>query len=359
MSGNTQAVYLNTAGCGLIPESVLQPGIDLYKNFESVSSAASEHWRSVTYHEVKQTVAQFVGAGPANIAFIPNCSWGINAVVQALQGDEKVLLYKKDFPSVYIPFVTNKFNIVWIDDEDGFIIDLEKILSIVKEENIQVVAISHVQWQTGFMIDLQALCGNCRALGVHTIIDATQSLGAVPLDVSVIRPDVLLASSYKWMNAGFGTGILYMDDAFLEKYPPVIAGAHSNAYAAYTGETAMGIGGYEPGGMNMFGLTILQKAISLKLERGLEAIGRHNAALTTLLLDGLRTLPVQLVGSADGKNRSSIVVIVQEDGLAEHLAAHNIVTTVRNGHIRASMHMDNVAGDVEAIVAGIGSWTKP
>lgn len=358
MSGNKSAVYLNTAGCGLIPEAVLQAGIDLYKNFELVSSATSEHWRSVTYPQIKQTVARFLGAAPEQVALIPNCSWGINALVQSLKGDERILLYKKDFPSLYLPFVTNKFNISWIDDEDGFRIDLDKIVSVIREEKIDIVVMSHVQWQSGFKTDLQALCDACRAMGVHSIIDATQSLGALPVDVSVIRPDVLIGSNYKWMNAGFGTGILYIDAAFLEKYPPVTIGLHSNAYTDSMGVAPLPIGGYEPGGLDMFGLTILQKAISLKEERGMEAIGAHNAALTQVLLDRLVTLPVQLLGAPDMQQRSSIVVIAQEEGLPEHLAAHNIVTTLRNGRIRISMHFDNVADDVEAIAACIGSWAK-
>ncbi len=150
MKENSSTVYLNTAACGRIPKSVLQPGIDLYRNFEAVSSTASEEWKGAAYTNIKADVAQFMGAAPETVALIPNCSWGINAVVQALKGSERVLLYKKDFPSVYIPFVVNKFDIVWIDDEDGFLIDLGKIEALVKEEKIDIVAISHVQWLSGF-----------------------------------------------------------------------------------------------------------------------------------------------------------------------------------------------------------------
>lgn len=358
MTGNKNAVYLNTAACGLIAESVLQPGIDLYRKFEDASSMASEHWKSAAYLNIKAAVATFMGATKETVALIPNCSWGINAVVQALKGDERVLLYKKDFPSVYIPFVVNKFDIVWIDDEDGFLIDVEKIGAIVQEQKIDIVAISHVQWQSGFKIDLDALCSICRQHNAQTIIDATQSLGALKIDVSQTRPDVLIASNYKWMNAGFGTGILYMDPAFLEKYPPVISGAHSNAYADNLSAFNPGIKSYEPGSLNMFGLTILEQAITEKNNYGLDNIGQHNAALTAQLLTKLEALQVRLIGTPDAKNRGSIVVIEEPAGLHAHLAANNILTTLRNGKIRISMHFHNVENDIHALCDCIGNWVK-
>lgn len=358
MTGNKNTVYLNTAGCGLITASVLQPGIDLYRGFESVSSATAEHWKGAEYVSIKTKVAEFIGTTPDTIALIPNFSWGMNAVVQSLKGNEKILLYKKDFPSVYIPFVINKFNVVWVDDEDGFTIDVEKIRSIIKEEKIDIVAISHVQWLSGFKMDINLLCGICRENNAHTIIDATQSLGALSIDVAAIRPDVLIASNYKWMNAGFGTGILYMDPAFLEKYPPVISGAHSNAYAANADAFLTGISSYEPGSQNAFGLTILKQAITEKENYGLENIELHNGALTALLLAKLSVLPVELIGNTDRNNRSSIVVIEEQVGLHAHLTAHNIITTSRNGKIRISMHFNNIESDVDAIADCIRNGLK-
>lgn len=357
MTDTKNTIYLNTAACGRIPQSVLQPGIDLYRNFEDTSSAASEHWRSAEYPQIKNAIAHFMGASVDNIALVPNFSWAMNAVVQALKGDEKVLLYKKDYPSVYIPFVRNKFNIVWIDDEDGFFIDLEKILSVVEAEQVDVVAISHVQWQSGFKIDLQALCSRCKALRVSTIIDATQSLGALDINVPAIGPDVLINSNYKWMNAGFGTGIMYMGAVFMEKYPAVVSGAHSSFYAA--GNAAYtGINDYEPGGVNMFGLSILHQAVTEKMAYGLDRIEAHNARLTALLLEKLAALPVQLIGDAGMQHRSSIVVIEDAPGLHEHLKQNNIITTQRNGRIRISMHFHNTEADIDAMAACIGSRNK-
>ncbi|MCF3110556.1 aminotransferase class V-fold PLP-dependent enzyme [Niabella sp. CC-SYL272] len=349
MTEHTPPVYLNTAACGLITNPVLQTGIHLYQDFENLASAASEHWRDVKASEIRSNIARFIGTGAENIALIPNFSYGLNAVVQALSGQEKVLLYRKDFPSVYIPFMVNQFNIVWLDDDDGFLIDLNKIESLIKTEKIDLVAISHVQWQSGFKIDLQALCSLCRDLGTRTIIDATQSLGSVKISVAELQPDVFIASNYKWMNAGFGTGILYMSPEFAAAYPPRISGAHSNAFqfADLSFRQNTSITNYEPGSLNMFGFSILDKAIEEKSRRGMEAIEAYNRNLTALLL---RQLSVPVTGGADMQHRSSIVVIREENGLHAFLVKNNIITTMRNGNIRISIHFHNTEADIEHLI---------
>ncbi|MBZ4189257.1 aminotransferase class V-fold PLP-dependent enzyme [Niabella beijingensis] len=360
MAEATSSIYFNTAACGLIPETVLQAGTTLYKNFEHNSSAASELWRDVEAAVIRKNTAAFIGAGMEHIAFVPNFSFGMNAVVHALKGDEKVLLYRKDFPSVYIPFLINKFDIVWLDDEDGFFIDIEKIKDLIRKEGIRLVAISHVQWQTGFKIDLKTLCDSCRSLGTRTIIDATQSMGAVHISLSEIQPDVCISSNYKWMNAGFGTGILYMRPDFAAEYPPKVSGAHSNAYQ-YSGNTFSSnnsVLNYEPGGLNMYGLTILNRAIEIKQERGLAAIEAHNTALARLLLPELPSCGLDLLGPPDTTNRSSIIVINDAEGLHDHLSQNNIITTRRNGRIRISLHYHNTEAEVSRFIASIRDWRK-
>lgn len=360
MPEDKKPVYLNTAACGLISNAALQAGLRLYDNFESTASVTSENWRDLEGPVVKGNIAGFMNTAPQYIALIPNFSYGFNAVVQALSGKEKVLLYRKDYPSVYIPFVINNFNIVWLDDEDGFLIDLNKIGSLIKAEKIDIVAISHVQWHTGFKLDLEALCSICRASGAHTIIDATQSLGAIAISIPEILPDVLIASNYKWMNGGFGTGILYMDPEFAALYPPKISGANSNAFrfSDLSFDLNTSITNYEPGGVNMFGFSLLNKAIEEKTARGMEQIEAHNRALTEILLQQLLLYAVPVVGVPDMQNRSPILVAEDRNGLHAHLSKNNVITTGRNGTVRFSIHFYNTEADIDAVARSLKDWAR-
>ncbi|WP_231891153.1 aminotransferase class V-fold PLP-dependent enzyme [Arachidicoccus ginsenosidimutans] len=352
--------YLNTAGFGLVSEAATNAGNELYKKFGTVGSAATEEWRDVEANVIKKKVADFIGANENNVAFVPNFSFAMNSIVQSLKGDEKILLYKNDYPSVNIPFIINGFDITWIDDEHNFSINLDKIELLIKEKQIDIVALSHVQWQSGYKLDLERLSAFCKEQDVWLIVDGTQSLGAIEINLSALPIDVFIASNYKWMNAGFGTGILFSNDEFLQTYPPKISGNNSKTVRVENGKYLYepSILNFEPGHLNQFGFTVLNKAIEEKNTIGIQNIEAHNKSLTQKLLNEIINLPVHLIGDANEENRTSIVVIKEKNGLHDFLLKRNIITTARNGNIRISMHFHNTREDVDAIVDAMKDWTK-
>src|SRR5690606_29437753 len=119
---------------------------------------------------------------------------------------------------------------------------------------------SHVQWLSGFKTDLQELSRFCREHDIWLIVDATQSLGAMPLNPVRLDIDVLISSNYKWMNAGFGSGVMYMCDDFFNEYTPKVGG--NNSYTPVNGKMQYvpSVQSYEPGHPNMYGFSVLQAA---------------------------------------------------------------------------------------------------
>lgn len=222
-----QHIYLNTASCGLITPESLSDGDSLYKDFKHNASGASEAWRLNEEAATRQLIATFIGAKAKNVAMVPNFSWAINGIIQSLKGTERVLLYTGDYPSFLDPFRINNFNITWVDARDGFHIEMDKVREAISTNAVDIVVISHVQWSSGYKTDLQEIGDLCKQHGVLFIVDTTQSLGANELNLAELNIDVMAASNYKWMNAGFGTGILYVSDRFLEKYTPVVGGHNS------------------------------------------------------------------------------------------------------------------------------------
>lgn len=351
MSTPTNITYLNTAACGLVNEEVRRAGVSLYEGFEQNGSTHAEHWRFNEQDRIRQHLADFMGAPVANVAFVPNFSWALNAVAHALKGKKnRVALYKNDYPSVPEPFRLLGFDITWIDTPDGFNIDIEQLENCIRNRSVDMVVISNVQWTSGYKLDMAMIGTLCKAHGVLFIVDATQSLGAMPIDVSSLPVDVFISSNYKWMNAGFGTGVMYMADSFVKEYPPVVIGF--NSYTMRDGKWIYepSVRNYEPGHPNMFGLNLMEAAILQKNKLGLAAIEQHNHALTATLLAGLKELPVSLVGGYDMHNRSSIVVLKDENGLGDWLKQHNIIVTQRNGLLRISIHFYNTPADINSFI---------
>src|SRR5213078_1622437 len=77
-------------------------------------------------------------------------------------------------------------------------------------ERTRVVAVPNVHWTNGLVIELQAVAGAARRVGAAINIDASQSLGAMPLDMSAIQPDFVVSVGYKWLLGPFGLGCLYV-----------------------------------------------------------------------------------------------------------------------------------------------------
>ena len=75
-----------------------------------------------------------------------------------------------------------------------------------------IVSVPNVHWIDGAFVDLAAIAARCRELGARLVVDGSQSVGALPLDVGAIRPDFLVTVGYKWLLGPFGLGYLYVDE---------------------------------------------------------------------------------------------------------------------------------------------------
>lgn len=295
---NDSVTYLNTAACGLIEPHVYQSAETFYRNLCGEGSRAAERWKMEEERNVRDTIRRFLNAPADTIAMVPNFSWALNGLVQSLRGDERIMLYKGDYPSVLEPFKINNFQIKWIDAEDGFTLPMEEIKTAITNKEIDILVISHVQYNSGYKLDISEIGQLCRANEIWFIVDATQSMGAEPIDLQKQPIDVLISSSYKWMNAGFGTGVLYISEAFMNVYRPVVGGNNSYKMIDGVNQYVPSILSYEPGHPNMFGLSLLKAAIDDKLLRNVTSIAQHNYALTKMLLNSIQVFKKNRVDRA-------------------------------------------------------------
>ncbi|MCD6063237.1 MAG: aminotransferase class [Flavipsychrobacter sp.] len=346
-----EITYLNTAAAGLVSKPSLNATHSFYDAMQVNASSRSEQWRFKEFPLIRETLAEFMDAPAGNVAFVPNFSYAMTALVHSMTGKERVLLYKNDYPSVLDAFRLNGYDITWIDNEDGFHISLDKLKDLLLTKNIDLLVISHVQWLSGFKIDIEELSVFCRQHNIIFIVDATQSLGAMKISATKLDADAIIASNYKWMNAAFGSGVIYLADRLLEKYTPKIGGMGSYTFQGDKMFYEPSVRSFEPGHLNMPGLLLLDGAMKEKLEMGLEKIEAHNIDLTTHLLDGLASLPVNLIGPMDTADRCSIVVVKDENGLGQFLTDNQIIVTHRGGTLRISMHFYNTKADVMRLIS--------
>ena len=345
-----QLTYLNTAATGIVPSEFTERANQLYPEMTAAASSRAEKWRDEELPVVRRHVADFLGASADCIALLPNFSWGVSGIVHSLKGDEKVMLYKGDYPSLLDPFKINGFDITWIEDVDGFTIPIDEMKQRLLNEKVNILAISHVQWMSGYKLDLADIGAFCADNGIWLIVDATQSLGAVNIDLSALPVDVLIASDYKWMNAGFGTGIMYVSKDFLQHFTPAVAGFGSYTFTDGKPQYSPSVRSFEPGHPNMFGLMVLDAAIQHKMQLGMDHIEEHDMALVQFFLDEIKNLDIQLLGGSSVENRAPFVLVRDRNGLGQLLKDNGIIVTHRMGWLRISFHYYNSEAHVKRVV---------
>lgn len=327
------AAYLNYAGIGLVREraraamrvavdEVLARGVPEYARFFQARDAA------------RRAAARLLEAEVEEIALVGNTSAGIHLVADGLdwrEGDE-VVVFDRDFPANVHPWraLTRRGVVLrWVPMRDGGY-ELDDVAAAIGPAT-RVVAVSHVNFVTGFRIDLDEVCRLAQPVGALVCVDAVQSLGVLPLSVARTPVDFVAAAGHKWLCAPPGTGLLYCRRNRLD----LLTWAPSG-WAGYAGGTDvlhLGPGHFDyelsplpdarrfEGGMpNLVGLVGLAAALEELLEVGVPAVAGRVQTLTSRLRAGLAERGCTVISPA-GTSGSGIVSFLHSEKSAEDLYA--------------------------------------
>lgn len=206
-----------------------------------------------------------VGEDAEGVALVPATSYGfaVAAGVLAAGGPRQVLVLADEYPSgVYtwrrmvertgggITTVTRAPGQSWTD----------AVLAAI-DERIGVVSVPNVHWTDGGLVDLDLVAARTREAGARLVVDASQSLGVMPLDVTALRPDFVVTVGYKWLLGPFGRGYLWAAAEHRDGRPLEenwIVRAESQDFAAlvdYRDEYLPGARRYDQGARTLFELT--------------------------------------------------------------------------------------------------------
>ena len=342
-----QYTYLNTASCGLISEATAEAAWQFYQQHLQQGGVLRAQW----YEQIaatRQLAAEWLNAQTSEVALVSNFTSGMNFVVPMLQSFDKVLLMEGDYPSLTLPWQLHGHQVVTCSTEVNGSFVLERIAQYIEQHQIKVLAISHVQYTTGFCVDLIALGNLCRAHEVLLVVDATQSMGMIPMDVQQTPVDILIASGYKWITAGFGNGLLYIRQELQERLLPVVMGSNSFEDAIPGGVIPFSVRTLEAGHYNYSGLFALQQALQELQAIGSSAVFERVKALTNHLYEQLPP-GVSVVSNYAPEHRSGITVIKGNESLEKFLLEQNVVTSARAKGLRISLHFYNSKEDVNRL----------
>lgn len=351
-------VYLNAAACSPTPRTVREAVTAFYRELEEGGDVHWAQWLE-RREDVRAKVARLLGAEPAEIAFVPNTSTGMNLVVDLLAGEGAVLSDELEFPTVTLPWIHRGIPVHFLPAVEG-IVRLESF-SAADAPRAATIAISHVQFSNGCRQDLAAF----GALKEHRrlVVSASQGLGAFPVDVKACRIDALACAGHKWLCAGYGTGLLYASRELLARHPPRAIGWLSvehpfrfdNARYALRPDARR----VEMGCPSFAAIFALGAAADYLLDLGIPAIAERVLSLNTYLTTQLEREGFAVL-SPGGEHRSgqTLCEVADPPRAVAFLEEFGVLVTQKPEGIRISTHFYNDESDIDACVRALVEYRR-
>jgi selenocysteine lyase/cysteine desulfurase len=309
--------------------------------------------------EIRALFARLVGGDADGVAIIPSVSYGISiaaANVPVREG-EKIIILEDQFPS-------NVYAWGGLAEQSGARLvtlprpeDLDWTRALLEEidTDTAVVAVPNCHWTDGSLVDLASVGESVREAGAALVVDAIQSLGAHPFDVSEVRPDFLVAASYKWLLGPYGVGYMYVGEEYREGKPIEHNWINRRGSEDFSGlvdyQDAFQPGArrYDVGERSNFALLpMAAEALRQLIDWGVENVSETIGTLTDLVEErsvalGIVTIP------KERRARHMIGLMLGPDApddLATRLTTHNVYVSVRGPSVRVSPHLYNTESDV-------------
>ncbi|HET9659429.1 MAG TPA: aminotransferase class V-fold PLP-dependent enzyme [Thermomicrobiales bacterium] len=320
--------------------------------------------------DANRFLGELLNTTPDRFAYLTNAADATAAIANGIgwQPGDNVVLVQGEYPSFVLPWTRlARYGVdARFATPNGIETDLEAIDAVIDDQT-RAVVISHVDFNSGYRNDLATIGLLAHAHGALFVVDASQSLGAIPVDVTAWGIDALVCVGYKWLMGPHGISVLYISESAQDQIVPTSPGRYSVRsgwpFPNYDLDWADSAIRYQGGALNWIGVCALAESIGLHAEVGSDVIARRVIELTDLLIDKLDTLPVEITSSRDLQHRSSYLTftlgsIERDDTLVDAGKAANVLFGRRGGGVRVGTHFWNDETDLDRLTALVEQSAK-
>ncbi len=310
---------------------------------------------------VRDQAARLINAHRDEIAFIHSTTQGIGLIAEGFpfRAGDNVVTAAEEYPSNIFPWMnleSRGVSVRLVESREGRIW-LDDLIAAI-DQATRLVAISHVEFASGFRNDLDALLEICRARRIALFVDAIQGLGALALDVERTPIDFLAADGHKWLLGPEGAGVLFVRRDWIERLRPIGVGWNSvvgsyNAPRCPPFELKKTAERWEGGSYNMAGILAFGASLGLFLELGIEEISSRVLEHAAAVAEVARKAGWRVCGRVQERDCSGIVALEHPDvdpaQTAMELRREGIVVCCRRGRLRVSPHFYNDESDLDRL----------
>jgi selenocysteine lyase/cysteine desulfurase len=364
--------YLNNAYRGPQLKSSEEAGISsIIKQRNPFQLKPSDFFEGVD--SVRTTFGKLVNCESSEVAIMPSTSYGFTSVLNNIKpkAGAKAIVVQDEFPSGYFSITRwaqeNQASISTIfpdpnSDSKGESWNTNLLDAI--DVNTSLVLISSVHWMSGLKFDLEAIGAKCQKVGAAFIVDGTQSVGAMPIDVKAFHIDALICATYKWLLGPYSIAVAYIGERFNngipleESWMNRVNARDFGRLSEYASDYNPGAARYTVGEASNFVLMpMLQASLNQILDWTPEAIQDYAGILNRPLL--------KFINQIGGRTETEAFLAqhlfapqlpkgINPAHLKKELEKNQIYISMRGEYLRVSINVFNDTKDIEALMHVIG-----
>ena len=321
-------------------------------------------------NRIRASIAKLIGGKPEEIALTSGASAGAAAVAYALTwkpGDE-VITARGEFPLQYATWKPMEeregLKLKIVSPRERFITADDLIAALTPRTRL--VSVSVVRYDDGSLLDAARVAEACHKQGALLLLDASQSCGAMPMDVKQLGADFIVSAGYKWLLGPFGTGFFWAKSEHLGMVRPGpfywMALMSSHNFAAMNFEDPKPAANAKrwdsPEGASYFNfnLVAMDASVDFVVRMGPELVAAHNQKLIELMFERLPKDRFVPTSPLDAARRGSYGCFAARSAekTAEYyhrLRKENVVVSLREGNIRVSPYLYNTERDIDRLIS--------
>lgn len=360
-------VFLNAASKSMLLKASIEAG-------RTGTAAKGQPWkidepaRYVQADDIRERFASLIGATGDDIAIQPAASYGVATAAKNLTAKpgQRILVIEGQFPS-------NVYAWQRLADENGAVLstvpwpgdgDWTRAVIDMIDDDVAIAALPPCHWTDGSLVDLSRIAPKLKDAGAVFLIDATQWVGAVPIDVKALQADYLVCAAYKWLLGPYGLSFMYAAPACQDGLPledhlfnhggvDSITGGLGYPEAFTTGARRYDAGEY----LSLITLPMIQVALTQLQAWTPARVADAIAPITARIAEGAEGLGLEI---APKSFRTPHILGIRRPGgfpadIAARLAAANVHVSSRGGAVRVSPHLCNHMDDADEFLLRIGS----
>lgn len=348
-------IYLNSCSQGALSDKV-EAAFQEYLRTWHEHGSPWDLW--VQHYEAARAVfARLIGAETDEVALVASASAGANGIASALPFLERnrVVMGEFEFPTmghIWLAQRPRGADVVFVRAENDRL-PVEGYRALI-DRNTLIVPMTHICFRNGFRMPVPDIVRMAHDQGALALLDDYQDCGTRPIDVKAMDLDFYVSGTLKYLLGPPGLAFLYVRKSLIETLTPTITGwfgqANPFAFNEHLLEPAPNARRFESGTPPIPSIYGASAGVELLQEIGLDRVADHIRRLTSMLLEGARSLRIQAKTPPDSVGPLVVLKAKDADALVQKFAQQDVVLSSRHDGLRISFHVYNTPDDVKHVL---------